>query len=189
MSHVKGLVLLSRFEYLDFKQGTGELKKLVKKTSTDEANFVRQPVDGANLYPEEILVRVDEALLADHFDNNLEEFFILGQWNARNNLAKYFGLYMDEGGPKAFLDQFARLRESLIGSGEMTISESSNDKLLVVIEYEQPVPKSVCLSEQGFMSEGLVLCGAKNLKIKELVSAGDGKSNQTKLEVTFSLND
>jgi hypothetical protein len=189
MSHVKGLVLLSRFEYLDFKQGSGVLKNLLKKISTDEENFVRQPVDGANLYPEEILVRVDEALLTDHFDNNLEEFLILGQWNAANNLAKYFGLYMDEVDPKGFLDQFARLRDSLIGSGEMTISELSKGKLLVLIEYEQPVPKSVCLSEQGFMSKGLILCGAKNLEIKELVSAGDGKSNQTKLEVSFSLND
>ena len=61
-------------EYLDYKEGVSSLTGLLKKISTPESNFLRQPVDSANFYPEDILVKIDEILLADHFENNLNEF-------------------------------------------------------------------------------------------------------------------
>jgi hypothetical protein len=186
MPHVKGLVLQSRFEYLDYKQGVSSLTELLKKISTPEANFVRQPVDSANFYPEDILVKIDEILLADHFENDLNEFVLLGKWNARNLISKYFNLYLEEGGPKEFLEQFARLRDSLIGSGEMTISEIGPGKLEVKIDYGQTVPKSICLSEQGFISEGLRLCGARNIKVDKKVCVNESTSLESIYEVSYS---
>lgn len=188
MSHVKGLVLLSRFEYLDYKQGPSSLTELLKKISTPEANFMRQPVDGANFYPEDILVKIDEILLVDYFENNLNEFMLLGEWNARNLMSKYFNLYLEKSGPKEFLEQFARLRDSLIGSGEMTISEVGAGKLEVKIDYGQTVPKSICLSEQGFISEGLRLCGARNIKVDKKVCDSDNDSDRDSLESIYEVS-
>jgi len=186
MSHVKGLVLLTRFEYLDSKQGPGSLTELLIKISTPEANFVRQPVDGANFYPEDILVKIDEILLADYFENDLNEFILLGEWNARNIMSKYFNLYLEKSGPKEFLEQFARLRDSLFGSGKMTISEAGAGKLEVKIDYGQTVPKSICLSEQGFISEGLRLCGARNIKVDKKVCDSEQNSLESIYEVSYN---
>ena len=186
MAYVKGLVLLSRFEYLDYKQGLSSLKELLKKISTPEANFVRQPVDGANFYPAEILGTIDEILLTDNFDNDLNEFLLLGEWNAQNLMSKYFNLYMEESDPKQFLEQYARLRESLIGAGIMTISEISKGKLEVTIDYGQTIPKSICLSEQGFLSQGIRLCGARDVVVEELKCASERNSLESKYEVSFN---
>ena len=162
MSHVKGLVLLTRFEYLDSKQGPGSLTELLIKISTPEANFMRQPVDGANFYPEDILVKIDEILLADYFENDLNEFILL--------------------------EQFARLRDSLFGSGKMAISEAGAGKLEVKIDYGQTVPKSICLSEQGFISEGLRLCGARNIKVDKKVCDSDSERNSLESIYEVSYN-
>ncbi len=185
MSYVRGLVLLSRFEYLDYKQGISALKQLLKKVSSSEANFVRQPVDGANLYPAEILGTIDEVLLLDHFDQNLDEFIALGEWNAENLMGKYFNLYMEDRDPKQFLEQFARLRNSLIGAGNMTIADKGKTGLEIVIDYGQTVPRTVCLSEKGFISKGLSLCGARNVVVSEKISASDGTSLESVYEVSY----
>jgi len=185
MPRVKGIVLLSRFEYLDHKQGISALKKLLKKISTPDENFIRQPVDGAHFYPSDLIGTIDEILLTEHFEDDIDEFFRLGEWTAQNLMAKYFNLYMEESEPKEFLEQFARLRDSLIGTGKMSILEKSIGKIEIIIDYGQTVPKSVCLSEQGFISKGLRLCGAKNLQVNEIIFAGEGDSLKSKYEVTY----
>ena len=185
MSQIKGHVFLSRFEYLDHKKGLTELKQLLNRVSTPEANFVRQPVDGASFYSENTLAEIDEILLKDYFDNDLEEFRRLGEWNANNVISRFFSLYIEEGNPAQFLEQFARLRDSIIGSGEMKVVPESDDLLLVTIDYGQSVPRSVCLSEQGFILGGLKLCGAKSVEINELSCASEGSALTCQYEISY----
>jgi len=183
MAQVKGLVLLSRFEYLENKAGFSVYREFLKKISSPEANFVRQPVDGANYYPENTLVTVDEVLLKDHFNNNVDEFRQLGEWNAGNLIAKYFNLYVDEQLPREFLEQFARLRDLLIGSGKMQVMAENDQTIMVIIDYGQSVPRSICLSEQGFITAGLKLCGAKKIELEEIACASEEGSLECKFKI------
>jgi len=185
MSQLKGHVFLSRFEYLDHKKGLTVLKQLLKQISTPEANFVRQPVDGASYYPENTLAEIDDILLTDHFNNDLEEFRRLGEWNANNIISRFFSLYIEEGHPAKFLEQFARLRDSIIGSGNMKVVPESDNILIVTIDYGQPIPRSICLSEQGFILGGLKLCGAKSVKIREISCASEGNTMTCQYEISF----
>ena len=188
MTQVKGLVLLSRFDYLDHKKGLTVLKEFLKKISTPENNFVRQPVDAAHFYPDTILVTIDEILLKEYLDNDIEEFRRIGEWNARNLLDKFFNLYVKEASPLGFLEQFARLRDALIGSGTMTIFVEDEHKILITMDYGQAIPRSVCLSEQGFISTGLELCGAKNVRIKELCCASEDNNLECQYRIVFGRN-
>jgi len=185
MSHVKGLVLLSRFDYLEKKEGPAVLREFLIKISTDETNFTRQPVDGANLYPGTLLGQVDQLLLDEYFTEE-EEFHQLGEWNAQNLIDRFFNLYMQEKKPIELLNQYARLRELLIGSGIMNIIVKDSHNISVVIDYGQNIPKSVCLSEQGFISGAMKLCGAKEVKIIENDCAASGQAFACKFDISYS---
>jgi predicted hydrocarbon binding protein len=185
MSQIKGLVLLSRFDYLDYKKGLNTVKEFLKKISTPETNFVRQPVIGANLYPENILVIVDEVLLKEYFDGDIEEFRRMGEWTAHGIISRYFNIYLEEQKPIDFLAQFARLRDVLVGSGDMIITVQGAKSVDVTIDYGQPIPRSICLSEQGFIAEGLKMCGAKEVDVKEIASASDGQSLASIYHISF----
>jgi hypothetical protein len=185
MAHGKGLVLLSRFEYLENQYGPKLFKEFLKKISTTEQNFARQPVDGANFYSENTLARIDQILLEEYFINDVEEFRRLGEWSAENFMDKYFNLYAEKQKPIEFLEQFARLRVHLIGAGDMNILTNNKNSLVVIIDYGQNIPKSVCLSEQGFISGGMRLCGAREINIEEEACASIPTCFECKLRIKY----
>jgi len=185
MAHIKGLVLLSRFEYLEFRQGTKLFREFLKKISTDDENFSRQPVDGANYYPASTLARIDQVLLEEYFNNDLGEFKKMGEWNADTLMDKYFNLYSEQHKPVDFLEQFARLRTHLIGAGEMKIISAGKNSLTIIIDYGQNVPRSVCLSEQGFISGGLRICGARDISIEEETCASTPDVLECKYKLVY----
>lgn len=171
MGTIKGLVLLSRMEYLDNKYGEEEYKKFLKKISTPEENYERRPIDGSNNYQESTLTKIDEILLEDYFKGDINKFINIGKWNAQKLMHKYFNLYLEEQKPGNFLFQYNRLRPFLIGSGAMQIKTLKENSYKIIIDYEQTIPRSVCLSEQGFISEGIEMCGGNNLEIIEFECA------------------
>jgi len=185
MPTIKGLVLMSRFEYLEKMKGSDALKEFLRKISTESENYVRQTINGASNYHESTLTRIDEILLVDYFGNEIDEFRKLGIWNAKNLMDRYFNLYMHEKQPIEFLKQYVRLRDSLIGSGEMNILEIKPNKLSIMVDYGQNIPRSVCLSEQGFVEKGMNLCGAKNIKINEETCAALSDNFICKYQISF----
>ena len=70
--------------------------------------------------------------------------------------------------PDDFLKQMARLRDILIGLGEMTIADMGKKSYVIHINYGQAFMESVRLSELGFLVEGCRLCGAKSVKWDEI---------------------
>jgi len=185
MYSVRGLALMSRLEYFENKYGIVKYKEFLKKISTDEINFSRQPVDGAHIYSDRVLAEIDKILLEEYLNNDLNEFLKLGKWSADNFIYRYFSLYVENSEPHEFLEQYARLRDYLIGSGKMSIQVNGNNRLTVSIDYGQAIPKSICLSEQGFIEGGIEQCGAKNIEIKETVCASESEEYICQFEISF----
>jgi len=186
MSHVKGLALLSRLEYLENLKGPSIYKEFLKKISTEEQNFVRQPIDGANLYPDNTLVEIDRILLEEHFAGDVSEFRKLGAWSAEFLMSRFFQLYIDEKKPVEFLEQYARLRSAIIGSGEMKVEETGRGSLLITIDYGQNIPESVCMSELGFIEGSMRLCGAKILDVEEISCASEPNILESKFKIAYT---
>jgi hypothetical protein len=183
MTLIKGLVLLSRFDYLESKYGTALYHDFLNMISTPENDFSKQPVDTANLYPDDLLVTIDRKLLELHFKNDLEEFRRLGEWNAQNLMPKYFQLYLSERQPVDFLEQYARLRGMMIGSGETRVIPVDKKTVYFSTHYGQPIPRNICLSEQGFISAGLRMCGVKKVQLLEESCASEAESFECKFKV------
>ncbi len=189
MSSVKGLVLMSRLEYLEDKFGADKYREFLKKISSNEINFIRQPVDGSFTYPDSTLALVDQILLEDYLGNDLEEFRNLGRWSADNFIYRFFSLYVENSQPVDFLAQYARLRNHLIGSGEMVIDVIDDTHIDLAIDYGQKIPKSVCLSEQGFLAGAMELCGAQDVRINELVCASESDTLTCKFSISFTAKE
>jgi len=187
MSSVRGLALMSRLEYFEAKYGIVKYKEFLKKISTDEVNFSRQPVDGAHIYSDSILARIDQILLEEYLKNDVNEFLTLGKWGAKNFIYRYFSIFVENSQPIEFLNQYARLRDYLIGSGDMTTQVNEKNRINVAIDYGQTIPKSICLSEQGFLEGGLEQCGARNIKIKETVCASESDTFTCQFEISLNL--
>lgn len=185
MFSVKGLALMSRLEYFESKYGIVKYKEFLKKISNEDVNFSRQPVDGAHIYSDSLLAQIDQILVEEYFDNDMSEFLKVGKWSADNFIYRYFSLYTENSEPYEFLDQYARLRDYLIGSGVMTTQVINKNQINVAIDYGQTIPKTICLSEQGFLEGGLEQCGALNIKIVESACASDSNNFTCQFEIYF----
>lgn len=187
MNKIKGLVIISRFEYLESKYGTEKYSNFLSEISTEEVNFKRQPVDAASNYPESALTLIDNLILEQFFEGDVSRFRAMGEWDAERFMPRLFNHYIDLKEPKEFLKQYERLRGYLIGSGEMTVTEPEAERITIKIDYGQHIPRSVCLSEQGFISGGMQLCGAKNVQITEHSCAGEEPGFECSYTISFKI--
>jgi len=69
MSSVKGLVLMSLLEYLEEKFGADQYREFLKKISSNDVNFIRQPVDGAFTYPDTLSCKFSISFTAQESEN------------------------------------------------------------------------------------------------------------------------
>lgn len=184
MGSIKGIVLLSRIEFIENHFGIEVYYEFLKKISTPEENFRRRPVDGSNSYPDETLVKIDELLLNEYFNNDMMKFLELGKWNAKRMVPKFFTLYIEEKNPVEFLMQYNRLRDFLIGSGTMNLEVNNTKSFEIQIDYEQPIPESVYLSEKGFILEGIKMCSGKNPLVEDISPA----SGSTDFVYYYNIN-
>jgi hypothetical protein len=187
MPPIRGLVLMSRLEYLERRFGTETHRNFLKKISTENLNFIKQPLEGAMSYPDTILGTIDQLLFEDFFDRDAGQFKELGKWSAENFMYRFFSQYVDERKPVEFLSQYGRLRYYLIGAGEMLLQPVSADRLNLSIDYGQKIPKSVCLSEQGFIEGGLEQCGAKQVVLREDSCASTSEDFTCHFSVRFKI--
>ena len=110
-------------------------------------------MDGAHIYSDSLMVRIDQILIEEYFNNDMSEFLKLGKWSADNFIYRYFSLYVENSDPSEFLDQYARLRDYLIGSGVMTTQPIDKNQINVTIDYAQTISKSICLSCRNNMCQ------------------------------------
>ncbi len=164
MSGIKGIVLLTRLNYVETHFGKDGLKEFLNKLNVTKESPLFQPIIISNDYSEDLILQIDRILLTEYFDNDVQKFVELGNWNAQRLVPTYFQIYIDEKNPGGFIEQNAILRPYLIGLGEMLVSAIEPNQYLVRINYGQPYPESVRLSELGFLEEGIRMCSGQNVK-------------------------
>ncbi len=168
MSGMKGIVILTRFDFIESRYGKDALKAFQSKIQSDRNHVLRQPVVLSNEYPEHLLKTIDDLILKEYFNNEIQAFRSLGHWNAAHVLPKYFQLYLDNKDVVGYLKQMARMRPVLFGLGAMQLSEFAPKSYGIRISYGQPYSESVKLSELGLLEEGIRLCGAHQVRCTEL---------------------
>ena len=170
MNGIKGVVILTRFDFIASRYGADTLKNFQRKIEPAEKNLLRQPVVLSKDYPESILKVIDETMLEDFFNGSIDGFYDLGRWNASQILPRYFQLYMDNADAAGFLHQMVRMRPVLFGLGNMQLTPVEKNNFAVHISYGQPYMESIKLSEIGYLEEGCRLCGASQIICNEIKS-------------------
>ena len=168
MIGIKGLVILTRFDFIESTYGNNKLKEIIGKVNPDRESPLNQPIGISKDYPEILLGMLDNLIKTELLDNEESRFLEIGYWSAKYLMPRYFQIYIDDKNPDDFLKQMARLRDTLIGLGEMTLVDMTKKSKVIHINYGQPFTESVRLSELGFLVEGCSICGGKNVKWEEL---------------------
>ncbi|MBD3224675.1 MAG: hypothetical protein GF313_08090 [Caldithrix sp.] len=170
MSGIKGLVILTRFDFIEEQFGRERLKKFIDAIDIPQKNPLIQPIGISKEYKEIYLKTIDELMLKEFFDDDTNNFLKLGHWNAKHLMPRYFQVYVENKQPGKFLQQMVVMRPLLIGLGDMKISEVDNHRYYIYINYGQPFLESVLLSERGFLEEGCRMCGANKVRSKDITS-------------------
>ncbi|HGY55065.1 MAG TPA: hypothetical protein ENK44_05145 [Caldithrix abyssi] len=165
MSGIKGLVLLTRFDFIEEKYGRERLKLFWEQVDLKDKSIFHQPIVISKEYPELILKAVDEAIEKQFFKDKEPSFRRLGHWIAGHLMLRYFQIYVDEHNPVGFLQQIIRMRPTLIGLGTMNMVDLGPNNYLIKIDYGQPYLPSVYESELGFLEESVRLCGGRNVQV------------------------
>ncbi len=165
MSGIKGLVLLTRFDYIEEKYGKDRLKSFWDQIELKDKSVFQQPVVISKDYPEIILKAVDEAIEKHFFKDKAPSFRELGHWIAGHLMSRYFQIYVEEQNPTGFLKQIIRVRPVLIGLGVMDMVDLNLNTYIIKIDYGQPYLSSVYESEIGFLEEGVRICGGREVTI------------------------
>lgn len=180
MTGIKGLVILTRFDYIEGAYGINKLKEIIGKVNPDREGPLNQPIGISKDYPEILLGTLDNLIMSELLENDESGFLEIGYWSARHLMPRYLQIYIDDKNPEGFLTQMARLRDILIGLGEMTLAGMAKKSQVVHINYGQRFTESVRLSELGFLVEGCRLCGGKNVKWEE--------QNKTETSVEYQIS-
>ena len=93
----------------------------------------RQSPDGVEL----LLGSLDRLITMQLLDNDEAGFLEIGYWNARHLMPRYFQIYMDDKDPDGFLKQMSRMRDHLIGLGELIVAEVGKNSYVAHINYGQ----------------------------------------------------
>lgn len=168
MIGIKGVVILTRFDYIESTFGKNKLKEIIGRVNPDREGPLNQPIGISKDYPEILLGTLDNLIKTELLENEESRFLEIGYWSARHLMPRYLQIYIDDKNPEGFLNQMVRLRDVLIGLGEMTLADMTKKSKVIHISYGQPFIESVRLSELGFLVEGCSLCGGKNVKWDEL---------------------
>ncbi len=168
MSVIKGLVLLTRFDFIEHTYDRRKLVEFVDNLDVDDKNQLIQPIIISKDYPVTFLKVIDEQMLKDFFNNDENEFVKMGNWNAHKLLPRYSQLYIDLKDPVGFLKQMGSLRPMLIGPGEMTVFEEEKTTVKIRIDYGLTYSETVRLSEMGLLEEGCRMCSSSLPEMKIL---------------------
>ncbi len=168
MSGIKGLVILTRFEYIETNFGREKLIEMIDKIDFYNKRRLKQPIGVSKEYSENLLSEIDKFILTNYFAGDVKEFRKLGHWNAPKLVKRYMQILIDEKDPHAFLMQMIYMRPILFGLGDMQVVELEKNVYELSINYGQPFILSIMESELGFLEEGCRICGAENVEIDML---------------------
>ena len=174
MSGIKGVVILTRFEYIENNYGKDKLFEIIEKIDFDNKRRLKQPIGVSKEYSENLLSEIDKLILSEYFDNDVKMFRKLGYWNAAKLVGRYMQILIDEKSPENFLKQMVSLRPIMFGLGDLQVVELEKNVYELSINYGQPFIPSVMESELGFLEEGCRICGAENVEL-EIFDVGERK--------------
>lgn len=173
MNDIQGVVLLSRFEYLEKKLGAQAVSQLVKKLPEHLQHSVQEQIFPVNRYPFQLVQEID-ALIPQLIAEPLEQIFReIGTMFAQNLIEKYFFNYLESKDPAKLISQIGNLYGYLWGFGQYHVVSLKNGEARVDYIYEMDIHKPYCWFTQEFLIKGLQMCCGSSVSITELMCAAE----------------
>ncbi len=168
MRDVRGLILLSRYDFLESELDGNALKQLSEMLSPRTREMVTEQIFPVNRYPFSVLKEIDQ-IIPQMVSLPLEKLFRqIGKNFAAVIVDRYFYNYRVAHQPDKFLVQFKNLYHHLWGVGAFEYNFQDRNHVTLTFEYEEDIHKPYCWFLQEFFRESIRLCGATEVWLKEL---------------------
>ncbi len=170
MSEIRGLILQSRFEFLEEKIGSQAIRLLLEKLSPASKQIIEEQIFPVNKYPFQLLKEID-SVIPQIISEPLEKIFRdMGKYFSPIIVDKYFYNYIESRNPAGFLHHMEKLYFYLwdFGQYNCTPSAKNNNEYDVHLNYEIDIHKPYCWFMQAFLTQGVEICGASNVTLKEI---------------------
>ncbi|RMG67744.1 MAG: hypothetical protein D6715_04020 [Calditrichaeota bacterium] len=167
MADIRGLVLQSRFDFLEQEQGEGAVQRLKERLTPEHLPMVAEQIFPVNLYPFALLQDIDRALLEVTGTPEEALFSRVGSHLGLLLADRYFYNYIEGQNPQGLLDQLGRLYPYLIYLGGYTVAHSGQGQSRVAIHYPEPIHRPYCLALQHALAAMLTRCRAEALTWQE----------------------
>ncbi|HFE63214.1 MAG TPA: TIGR02265 family protein [Caldithrix sp.] len=179
MSDIRGLIIQSRLDYIEAKDGGKTYNKVFQKLSEPVRQSVGEQVFPTNLYPFHQLRDLDLAI-GESIDQPLESIFReIGSQFAQKTLDRYFFNYLESQDPQKFLAQIDKLYGYLWSFGEYSYQKNKANSASVRFDYDEDIHKTYCWFMQQFLIKGVEMCGGVDVKLDEKECEAEGGGSCT----------
>jgi len=175
MSEIRGIILQSRFEYLEEKIGHQAIKKLLEKLSPASKQIIEEQIFPVNKYPFQLLKDIDE-VIPQIISEPLEKIFRdIGTNYSPKIVDKYFYNFIESQNPGGFLCHIEKLYFYLWDFGQYDCTSVGNNpnSFQIDLEYEIDIHKPYCWFMQELLKRGTEICGASSPALSELKCAAE----------------
>ncbi|MFZ0389909.1 MAG: TIGR02265 family protein [Calditrichia bacterium] len=172
MGEIRGLLIQSRLDYLENLKDK-PFSRVMQKLPESARQAVGEQVFTTNLYPFQLLQELDSAIAGSTEIPQEQVFREMGRNYASTIMNRYFFNYMEAANPQKFLAQLGNLYNYLWNFGSLKYQKQDPNSANVEFTYDQEVHKGYCWFMQQLLTEGLKMCGAKQVEIQETVCSSD----------------
>ena len=167
MSHVKGSMLIFRWQFLE-KQGTREdVEKVLAGLPEDSASLFRAGILAGSWYPLRHFVHLNRALDAVLGMGDQSLIWQMGRWSAEAAASGAYRAFSKSGNPAHIFDHANSVWRQFYDSGHLRVVPHSSAHIdLMVEEFDEPA-KELCLAVGGWIERNVELSGVEKVVVSE----------------------
>lgn len=163
---IKGSIIKSRLAFIEEHFGNGGLKRVIHSLPKNYSTVLSGLVLAMSWYPFELGCALDDAIVKILGKNDITIFEMLGEASAEKNLRGVHKNFLEKN-PVDFLKKTPAIYKFYYDKGYREfIQKGPNEGIITTYESETfSVPD--CLTVIGWYRKALLMCGAKDVQIKE----------------------
>ncbi|NQT27189.1 DUF2378 family protein [candidate division KSB1 bacterium] len=171
---VRGAVLLARKSFVIRQFGEEGWNKVLDAIPVEEKQVLSSMIIHAGWYPFELGEELDQIIVKVLGKGNPRVFEEIGAQSAVDNLNGIHQTFLTPGDPQAFMKQARSIYKFYYDTGSRTYDQTGPTSGVMTTHNAETLSAVDCLTVIGWYRTGLEMCGAKNVRVKEVKCRAKG---------------
>jgi len=182
----KGAVLLARRSFVEERFGAEAWDTVLKHLPEPIRQDLETGILASNWYPFEYNDLINKIIVDVLAKGDRQVFEEMGRWSARKNLKGPHRMLLCPGNPQRMLTNSPHIHKIYYDTGYRTY-ESTGPNSCLITTYDAEIYSEIdCLTNIGWHKEALEMCGAKNVRMREVICRAHG-SRYCQYEIAWEM--